>query len=510
MSRTLNRRLTTTDASFLYFERPGQPLHIGSCNVYDGHVSVEDVVGVLENRLHSLPRYRQKVVFAPFAIAHPTWEDDADFDVRNHVEEIELPAPGDDAALSRAGGAVFVQMLDRRRPLWKLVLLQGHQSGNTHMISMVHHAMVDGVSGVELQMVLHDLTKHPDPTPPPAPWQPQPPADPLTLLQDAVRDRLVDSARIWTDEVFRPFRAREAGRRARQVSNAVTSAAPYLLSPAPRTPFNGPLSGGREFAWVELPFAAVRGIRSVLGGTVNDVVLTILSGALGRYLRSHGQSVTPSLELRAMCPVSVRKEDERGALGNLVSMIIAPLFAGINDPLERLKAERAAMERLKSLDQAGGLNAMTEMADVIPPGMQAFAGRFEVTNSLLNTVSTNVPGPQIPIYMAGRELVGWYPMGPVSMGIGLFVAILSYNQKLTFGATVDPKLVPDVWHFVACLRESFEELAGAAQRVAAEVERGAEQKQPVPAPPIAARNGKSGRTRGRAGEKEATASPRGR
>jgi diacylglycerol O-acyltransferase / wax synthase len=495
-STDLSRRLTTTDASFLYFERPGEPLHIGSINVYEGRVSREDVIRTLEERLHLLPRYRQKVVFPPFGIAHPTWEDDPAFDVRNHVAEVELPAPGDDRTLSTVAGQVFTPLLDRNRPLWKLVLLQGHESGNTHMVSIVHHAMVDGVSGVELQMVLHDLTpKAEPPAAPVAPWQPQPPRDEIAILQDAVRDRLEELARLWTDETFRPLRPQDAERRMRQVTNALTSAMPYMTQPAPRVPFNGPLSGERHFAWVELPFAEVRGIRSALGGTVNDVVLAILSGALGRYLRAHNVPVTPAMELRAMCPVSVRAADGRGSLGNQVSMMMAPLYVGIDDPMARLRAEREAMERLKGLDQAGGLHALSAQADAIPAGWQAFVGQFPATNTLLNTVSTNVPGPQIPMYFNGKQLLGWYPLGPLSSGIGLFNAILSYNQKLTFGATADPRLVPDVWFFADCLRESFAELRDAAGRAAA-VQDAA--KRAAEAPPAPAPNGATnGRTNGR-------------
>jgi WS/DGAT/MGAT family acyltransferase len=459
----LVRRLTTTDAAFLYTERSGQPMHIGSCNVYDGYLSRERLIEVLRGRIHQLPRYRQRVVFPPFGIAHPTWEDDPDFDVANHVEEMTLPEPGDHLTLSVVGGREFARLLDRNRPLWRLVLFQGHESGNTLMVAMVHHAMVDGVSGVELQVVMHDFKPDAEPPEPPAvPWQPRPQPDPMTLLQDAVRDRLTESARLWTEEAFRPWRPADAGRRARQVSNALTSSMPYVLQPAPRMPFNGPVSGERQFAWTELSFTEVRGIRSALGGTVNDVVLTILAGGLGRYLRAHGHRVESSIELRAMCPVSVRREGEQGQLGNLVSMMIAPLYAGIADPVERLNAERAAMARLKGLDQAGGLHALTLLADALPPPLQSFYSRFDVPNTVLNTVSTNVPGPQIPMYLGGQELKAWYPMGPLGAGMGLFVAILSYNQKLTFGATVDPKLMPDVWFFAQCLRESFEELAASA------------------------------------------------
>ncbi|MGI8550445.1 MAG: WS/DGAT/MGAT family O-acyltransferase [Dehalococcoidia bacterium] len=459
----LNRRLSTQDASFLYVERPNQPMHLGSCSVYEGHVSRADVIRVLEERIHLLPRYRQKAVFAPFGLAHPTWEDDPDFDASTHVEEVTLPAPGDDQVLSEVGGQLFGQMLDRNRPLWRIVLLHGRADGNTASLLMVHHAMVDGISGVELMMVLHDLKADAEPSnPAPSPWQPKPLPDPLSLLQDAIRDQLVDFARTWTAETFRLFKQGETEARRRELTNAMTSSAPALLRPAPATPFNGPLSTRRQFAWAEFSFAEIRSIRSALGGTINDVVLAVLSGALGRYLRAHGYP-TDGVELRAMCPVSMRRAEERGALGNLVSMLFAPLYVGIADPIERLNRERSEIERLKQTDQAGGLYAMTSLANMVPPAFQAASLRFDVPNTLLNTVSTNVPGPQIPLYLSGHALRDWYPLGPLASSIGLFNAILSYNQKLTFGATVDPTRVPDVWFYVRCLKESFAELLTAAQ-----------------------------------------------
>lgn len=465
----LNRRLTTTDASFLYLEKPTQPMHLGSCLVYDGLVTREEVIRALQDRMHLLPRYRQRAVFPPFAIAHPVWEDDPEFDVTNHVDEIELPAPADDQVLSEVGGQVFAQVLDRRRPLWKMVLLQGRPDGKTAMVMMVHHAMVDGVSGVDLMLVLHDLAPGAAPPAPPAvTWQPAAMPDPIALLQEAVRDRLVETARRWTDEAFRMMRPAEAQARAQQWSSAASRSMPSLLQAAPPTPFNAPLSSRRQFAWAEFSFAEIRAIRSTLGGTVNDVVLAVLSGGLGRYLREHGVP-TEGVQLRAMCPVSMRRAEERGALGNLVSMMIAPLFVGIQDPLARLAVEREAMERLKREDQAGGLYAMSELANQIPPVWQAVAAQMTVPNTLLNTVSTNVPGPQIPLYLSGHPLESWYPLGPLATNIGLFNAILSYNKKLTFGATVDPNLVPDVWFFCECLRASFDELREAAERSATPV-----------------------------------------
>jgi WS/DGAT/MGAT family acyltransferase len=460
--RELTRRLTNIDAAFLYMEKPTQPAHIGGCTVYEGDLTREVVAGILLSRLHRLPRYRQRVVFPPFGLAHPTWEDDPDFDIEKHIDEVTLQEPGDDAMISEVGGRAYAGMLDRERPLWKLILLRGHQGGRTAMVWKIHHAMVDGVSGVDLSMVLHDLKPDVEPPAPPVAWQPPPLPDPMSLLQDAVRDRLTETAQAWTDDVFGLLRPGDTSDRVRPIVNAVTSSMPSLLQPAPRVPFNGPLSVERRFSWVELPFAAVRSIRSALGGTVNDVVLAIIAGGFGRYLRQHGQP-TQGVELRAMCPVSMRRPDERGALGNLVSIIIAPLYVGIADPVERLAAERTVMDRLKTDGQADGLYSLTQLANRIPPGLQAFVGQLNVPNTILNTVSTNIPGPQIPLYLAGRKLVAWYPLGLLASDIGVFNAILSYNQTLTIAATVDPHLMADPWFYADCLKASFGELLEAAE-----------------------------------------------
>ncbi len=463
--RELNRRLTPLDASFLYFEKPAQPAHVGGCMVYEGHVSADLLKDVLLSRLHLIPRYRQKAVFPPFGLAHPTWEDDPHFDIGHHVEERTLPRPGDDRVLSEAGGQAYSGMLDREHPLWKLIVLRGRPDGNTAVIWKIHHAMIDGISGVDLTMVIHDLKRDADrPSSPSVTWQPKPPPDPLTLLQDAVRDRLIEAAHIWAEEAFRLLRPAEAGEWARQITGAVTSSAPSLLRPVPTVPFNGPLSPARQFAWAEFPLTDIRHVKTALGGSVNDVVLALIAGALGRYLRAHGLR-TEGLELRAMCPVSMRRPDERGTLGNLVSMMFAPLYVGITDPVERLAAERVAMDRLKEQDQAGSLYAMTQMLNRVPPALQAAVSQLTVPNTLLNTVSTNVPGPQIPLYLAGHKLVAWYPLGLLATNIGLFNAILSYNQTLTIGTTVDPRLMPDVWLYAECLRESFAELRDAADRL---------------------------------------------
>ncbi len=463
-SKELNHRLTALDASFLYCEQPTQPMHIGSCMTYAGRLSRDEVIRVLADRMYLSPRYRQKVVFSPLHLAHPAWEDDPDFDVNNHVEELTLPAPGDERVLSEVGGQAYASRLDRDRPLWQVIVCHGSVDGNTTLIWKIHHAIVDGVSGVELLTITHDLKARAEVLPTTdVQWQPRPLPDRFTQVHHAVRERLTETVQWWTDEIFGLFNATHVKRRLQQTIQTASSLWPTLLSPAPRVPLNGPLSGHRQFAWAVFSFAEIRSIRSLLGGTVNDVVLAVIAGGLGRYLRAHGVS-TKGMELRAMCPVSMRREDERGSLGNRVSVMIAPLYVDIADPVQRLIAERTAMERLKKHDQAGGFFAMTELGSRLSPLLQVAVGQSPFPNFLFNTASTNVPGPQAPLYFSGRKLLAWRPLGINAANIGLFNAILSYNQTLTISATVDPQLVPDPWFYTDCLKESFAELLAAAER----------------------------------------------
>lgn len=431
---------------------------------YAGHISREEVIRTLVDRMHLLPRYRQKVMFPLLKLAHLTWEDDPDFAVGNHIEELTLPE--DDRVLSEVAGQAYATLLNRDRPLWQVILCHGYANGNAVLIWKIHHAMVDGISSVELLTVTHDLKAKAE-VPPPADveWQPRPLPDRLTQVHQAVRERLTENVQWWTDEIFGLLNATQVKERIRQTMQTATSLLPTLLSSVPQVPFNGQLSDQRQFAWAEFSFAEIRSIRSLLGGTVNDVVLAVIAGGLGCYLRAHGISTT-GMELRALCPVSMRREDERGALGNRVSFMLAPLYVDIVDPMERLAAERVALEHLKEHDQAGGFSTITDLGNRFSPLLQAMAEQLAPPNSLINTVSTNIPGPQIPLYFSGHKLLAWCPLGITAANIGLFNAILSYNQKLTISATVDPELMPDPWFYANCLHESFAELLAAAERSA--------------------------------------------
>lgn len=460
MATELNRFLTPLDATFLYVERPNETMHIGGCMVYEGDFSKEYVLQQLAARMHLLPRYRQRVLFPPFLVSHPVWVDDPAFNLENHVEEVRIPEDADHQVLARAAAEAYSGMLDRNRPLWKGILLRG-MPGHTALVWKIHHAMVDGVSGVDLSMVLSDLSPTDElPEPPAETWAPKPLPDSLSLLQEAMQHRLGELSRSWSSTAFDAMRPNLMADRMREMMAASTATLP-AAAPAPRTVFNRPVGKERGFAWAQFSFPAMRAVKSALGGTVNDVVLTVLAGGIGRYLRERGQD-PKGLELRAMCPVSMRQEDERGQLGNLVSNMIAPLFVGVDDPVERLGKERDAMNRLKEAGQAKAFYQMTQFGERVPPLMAAIGATIPFSQTLFNTVSTNVPGPMIPLYFGRHKLVDWLPLGIVSNNIGLFVAILSYNQRITLGMTVDAKLIPDPWRLAECLEESYAELREAA------------------------------------------------
>ena len=471
MATELNRFLTTLDASFLYFERPKEPLHIGSCMIYEGRIDGEELKQLLSDRLHLVPRYRQRVVFPPFGVSHPVWVDDPNFDLDNHVEVIEMDGPVGPKELGAYVAQAHSGMLDRRRPLWSVTILSGLPRDHTAIVWKVHHAMVDGVSGVDLMMVLNDFVADPESTAQrPGDWEPAALPDPLTLLQESIQHRLSEVAKNITDNAFDAMRPEKVFERVRKLSEAGAASLPSMMRPAPRTPFNRQVGGNLGYAWAEFSFTELRQVKTALGGTVNDLALAILSGGLGRYLKALGED-TKGVELRAMCPVSLRGANEHGQLGNQVSTIVAPLFIGIEDPIERLEAEKKAMNGLKEAGQAEAFYEMSRLGSQIPPSWQSLAGLVPpAPQALFNTVSTNVPGPQIPLYQNGRRLLTWLPLGVVSNNIGLFVAILTYDHKITLGLTVDSDLIPDVWQISAALEEAYHELRRAADVVAEEVE----------------------------------------
>lgn len=454
---TLRRRMTSMDASFLYFEKPSLPLHIGSTAILDGPLSREALVSHMESRIHRILRYRELAAFDSLNIGHPRWEDDPKFDVKRHIDEIVMPKRATYDDLLQIIADEHAKMLPRDRPLWRMILLQGLPGGKSAVTSLVHHCMVDGVSGMELLAAITDLAADVEPDPVEA-HTPEPPVSSNDRMSQAWRDVMDVQMQQSTEAVRWALDPQQQAKDIQAVMGAMVSAAPSFLRPAPLTPFNRPVSPGRNYAVVGMSFAEIRGIRGVLGGTINDVVLTTLSGGLGAYLRSKGLK-TDGMQLRAMVPVNVRNESDKSALGNQVSMLITPLPVGIDDAAERHQAVLDGMTKLKNSNQAGGFALLSRLAESVPPAMQALAGAFVPNGqALFNLVCTNVPGPQIPLYMAGKKVEELWPLVPLSMGLGLNVCQASYNGNLFWGIVGDPALVPEVSEVAAHIRESFEEL----------------------------------------------------
>jgi WS/DGAT/MGAT family acyltransferase len=458
-SRDLGRRLSAQDAAFLYFEKEEAPLHIGSIAVLEGDVSYERFVDSIEKKLHLIPRYLQRAVPAPFNIGHPTWEWDPEFDIKKHIFEVEVPSPGTDEQLIGFATDLFAGMLDRNKPLWEMYLVKGVEGERSAIVSKVHHCLVDGVSGIELLMLVFDVSPNPPP-PMPAPEIERPPIpSPVTRFMDAIFDNVTAQLDQWAEFQTSAADAALLGdSRTRRVLRALETTAPYFRQPVERAPFNKPFKGQRRLAVSEFSFAEIRAIRGICGGTVNDVVLAVLGGALGRYLEMHGQK-TEDRMLRVLAPVNVRRDDERGKLGNRVSMLLVEVPLGVQDPVERLHLITERTETLKKQNVADGMEFLTEGINGVPPALQALAGMLpQPPNTVANIVCTNVPGPMIPLYCIGHRMQAHYPLLPLGWEMGIGCGVTSYDQKLYFGLMAAADCAPDVARLKEFLDQAFVEL----------------------------------------------------
>jgi diacylglycerol O-acyltransferase len=454
-------RLTGLDASFLAFEEGGAHMHVGSVMLFEGDAPpYEEFVAQLERRLALVPRYRQKLAFPPLVQSKPVWIDDPHFNAGYHVRHTALPEPAGEAELERLAGRVFAQRLDRSKPLWELWLVDRVGTEHFALIAKTHHCLVDGISGVDITTVLFDLEPDPPAPHPPEPWMPRPEPSQATLLADALTERAaapIGFARGAAGAVTRPRRTLAAGAAAALGLAAITRAG---LGGAPRSPLNGRIGPHRRFTWVDADLATLKAIKNALGGTVNDVVLTAVAGALRTYHLAHGWKTES--ELRAMVPVSVRADSERGALGNKVSTIYAPLPIHLGEPIARFRAVHEAMKDLKESGQAVGAEMITSLADFAPPTILAQAARLQAVQRFFNLTVTNVPGPQFPLYLLGRRLSRVYPQVPLAENCALGVAIMSYDGQIDFGLIADYDAVPDLDLVADALREAIAELATAA------------------------------------------------
>lgn len=459
--RGRDRRLSAQDASFLYFEKKESPLHIGSIMVFDGPLDYELFVENIEAKINLIPRYQQIVMPAPFNIGHPTWEWDAKFDIRRHISVVDLKAPGSDEQMLEVGTSLFAPMLDRDKPLWEMVLIRGLQGNRSALLTKVHHCLVDGVSGIELVMLVLDVTA----TPLPPAQIPDPEKDEAQPVLERFFDAILDNASAeidgWANRQQRMVADAGGAGNTRATLHALETTLPYLQVPVVRAPFNKPLSPGRKVAVSEYSFQEIRQIRQSAGGTVNDVVLTVLGGGMAKYLEMHGQT-TVGRSIRVLTPVNVRKDDERGALGNRVSMLLIEVPVGVPDPLERLDLIRKRTEGLKRRQVADGIEGMGTGISP-PPALQALMGSLPTPpNTLANMVCTNVPGPMIPLYSLGYRLEALVPLIPLGWEMGISLGITSYNQKLYFGFMGDAEAGSDVGRLREFSDQAYVELRSAA------------------------------------------------
>lgn len=446
-------------------------MHIGSVSLFAGEIPFADFVAMLDAKMHLLPRYQQIVTPDPFNLGHPTWEDDPQFDIRNHIFKVQIEAPGNEEQLIELAGRIFTPLMDRRKPLWDIYLVYGLEGDNTAMIARVHHCMVDGMSGVELLKMILDISPQPAP-PPPRPAAPvrDPQPDPTRRLFDALLGSMNEGLNRWMEFQHGLLNLTQAltNQTVRASMQQISGEMPRLATPATPLPFNAPLSGERRLVWNTFSFAEARAIRAALGGTVNDVVLTALSGAVSRYAAAHGQPLA-GRNLRVMVPVSLRQEEQRGALGNLVSVLPVEIPLDLHDPRERFRYINQKTGAMKAGRVAEGLNLFSAMMGILPAPLQSLVGALSTANlpfAAFNMVSTNVPGPQVPMYAMGHRMIAYYPYVPVGFGIGCGCAIMSYDQHLYFGLTADLQAMPDVERLRELLSESFYELrkvAGVAE-----------------------------------------------
>jgi diacylglycerol O-acyltransferase len=472
---SLSRRLSALDATFLYAENNSAPMHIGGIDILDSAPSLQALQEDLDAKMQFIPRYRQRLQTTPLNLGHPIWVDDTEFDIKNHVIGLTLPKPGTMAQFRRLVSKLFAGMLDRKRPLWRLYVIDGLEEGKGGLLWLVHHCMVDGVSGAELLNVAYDLNPNPAPVEK-KPFTPEPAPDANSLLLDALWDNFGEQIETWSEvqrnllNYARNFRGGQGFPMLRELP----AMARDLARPVRRMPFNTyEFSGKRKLSWSACSFAEARAIRGACGGTVNDVVLTALGGGVRRYLEHHGVNVGKR-NLRVMVPVSVRQESERGTLGNKVSLLPVDVMLGQKDPVKRLEAVTERTNVLKKVKLADLLSILTQSWGNAPAPVQALMGALAVSpasQSVLNVamrspgmhmVCTNVPGPQIPLYARGARILAHYPLLPVAPGMGLNMGVFSYNHRLHFGYIADTNAAPDVEFFAQCVDEGFAELRDAA------------------------------------------------
>ncbi|HEX9353901.1 MAG TPA: wax ester/triacylglycerol synthase family O-acyltransferase [Streptosporangiaceae bacterium] len=451
-------RMSTLDAGFFYVEHDNVPMHLGSLALFEGPApTYEELTRLIAAKLPRVPRYRQVVRTMPLEVLRPMWVDDEHFEIGHHVRHAAVPAPGGKRQVRELAARIFATRLDRARPLWEAWLLEGLKGGRWAILSKVHHCVVDGIGGNDLMTAIFDITPDAE-CPAPAAWAPEPVPDMLDLMTAGLREATIASARqlsgltglvrmplVPTGEILGYGRGLAASARRLAVPSA--------------TSLNGPIGPNRRWAWGTAPLAEIKEIRSAHGGTVNDVLLAAITRGFRDLLDERGE-LADGLVVRSLVPVSVRAEDEQGMITNRVSAVLANLPAGEPDPLRRLEMIREQMDELKRTSQAVGAEVLTGMLGLAPSMLLALGSRtaFQLPQPLVQTVTTNVPGPRLPLYLLGRRLDRIYPYVPIGDNVRISIAIFSYLERFTFGITADHDAVPDLKVLAKGIRRGLAEL----------------------------------------------------
>ena len=450
-------RLSVLDELFLHLEGPDSHMHVGGVATFEGPApDYEDVKDMVRRRLQLVPRFRQKLRFVPFGLGRPVWVDDTHFNLEYHVRHTALPAPGDETKLKRLAARIMSQQLDRTKPLWEIWFAEGLSDGGFALISKTHHCLVDGVSGADIMSVILDLGPEPQSIEVEA-WRPEPEPTTDQLLVDAIKERATSPAELVRTMQSTVMDPRKLPNRVVEGARAIGEFVGGTFDFAPASTLNRPIGPHRRFETVLVDLEDVKQVKNKLGGTVNDVVLAIVSGGLRQLLKARGERVDET-ELRAMIPVSVRADSDRGALGNQVASVWATLPVNEGDAVKRLEIVSARMKDLKSSGQAVGAQLLTTLGEYAPPTIIAQASRLVARQRAFNLVVTNVPGPQIPLYSLGREMKAVYPVLPLSGNTTLGVALLSYNGTIGFGLLGDYDAAPDLAVLAEGIEKSLAEL----------------------------------------------------
>jgi WS/DGAT/MGAT family acyltransferase len=465
-------RLSALDASFLYLEQPTTPMHVGAVSVFRRPRSGFDydgLVSLIEQRIALVPRYRQKVRYVPGNLARPVWVDDPDFDVAYHVRRSALPKPGSDAQLTELVGRLMSRPLDHGRPLWEMYLVEGLAKGRTAVLAKTHQAMVDGISAFDIGQVMLDVSAQPRQVADQL-WMPRPEPGDLQLVLDAVGEAVARPGTVLE-------MAREAAGDAVATAGKVVGATAGLLSMArtasrraPGTPLNVPITAARRFAIARTELADYRRVRAAHGCTVNDVVLSVVSGALRNWLLSRGEPVTGSSTLRALVPLSVRGEADvpssatDGSVGNRVSSFIVDLPVGESSPIVRLHHVTHAMREHAASERSVGADTLVRFGGFAPPTLHALGARAAsgISKRIFNLVVTNVPGPQFPLYAAGARMLEMFPVVPLAKGQALAIGLTSYDGGVFYGFNGDRDALSDVDALAGLVTEALDELVGSA------------------------------------------------